>query len=132
MVTYASFVVKYPQFESVLETQFNFLLADAIADMNQYNWQALGVGWESIKDRAIETLIACQLSQTNQEFLPVRSFEVRESAYKVDYADSDKVTIGSSWYCSEHQRLIDRIEQLNKNKTTLPSQTQGICKRVYW
>lgn len=133
-VSYLGFVSKYPQFVEVTEVQFNQFLADAIMDVNQYNWQLLGVGWEGFKDRATEAHVACNLSSVNPEFLGsagLAEFEVKEAGYRVKYLANSGGGTGNS-FCAKYQQLINKVLALTPSVTSLPANTCGIRKRVYW
>lgn len=138
-VTFLGFKAKFaPSFDGLLESQFNLLLPDAIADVNRYKWESLGVGWEGFKDRAIESLLACNLSAANPEYLGsagLAEFEVREAGYRVKYLSNSGGQRNNS-YCAEYARLIklvqDAIDLANPNSSGLPHGTIGVAKKVVW
>jgi hypothetical protein len=137
-VTYVGFKTKYSSFLELPESEFNSLLPDATADVDRYNWQLLGVGWEGFKDRAIENLLACWLSSANPEYLGsagVAEFDVREAGYRVKYL-SNSSGQRSNPYCLEYQRLLAMlqaaIEAANPNASKLPASTIVVRKKVYW
>lgn len=138
-VTFLGFKVKFsPAFDGLLQPQFDLLLPDAVADVNRYNWQALGVGWEGFRDRATENLLACNLSAANPEYLGsagLAEFEVREAGYRVKYL-SNSGGQRNNPYCLEYARLLgllqDAIDLANPNKSALPHGTVGVAKKVIW
>lgn len=135
MVTFVGFKLKFsPSFSDLLEPQFNLYLLGAIADVDRYKWELLGIGWEGFRDRAIENLIACQLSSANPEYLGsagVAEFDVREAGYRVKYL-SNSGGGRNNPYCIEYQRLLAMVEALNPNVAGLPSNTVGVRKNVIW
>ena len=133
-VTYLDFISKFPPFLEVTEAQFNQFLVDAIMDINLYNWQLLGTGWEAFRDRAIEAHVACNLSSVNPELLGsagLAEFEVREAGYRVKYLANSGGGTGNP-FCAKYQQLINQIQALTPSLTTLPANTCGIRKRTYW
>jgi hypothetical protein len=134
-VTFANFKVKYPTFGTLPETQFNLHLPDAIAAVEDYNWQLLGPRWQIFKDKAIELLLACTLSSANPEFLGaagLKSFEVREAGYKVEYKGDKEASKVVNPYCAEYQQLIDKLEGLTPDSSRLPANTKGVLKQFFW
>lgn len=134
-VTFVGFKLKFsPNFIDLLEPQFSLYLADAIAEVSRYKWELLGIGWEGFRDRAIENLIACQLSSANPEYLGsagVAEFDVREAGYKVKYL-SNSGGGRNNPYCIEYQRLLAMAAALDPNAAELPQNTVGVRKSVIW
>jgi hypothetical protein len=135
MVTFAGFKLRFsPNFLDLLEPQFSLFLASAIADVDRYQWQLLGTGWEGFRDRAIENLIACNLSSANPEYLGsagVAEFDVREAGYRVKYL-SNSGGGRNNPYCLEYQRLLAMVAALDPNAAELPASTVGVRKNVVW
>lgn len=135
MVTFVGFKLRFsPNFLDLLEPQFNLFLASAIAEVDRYRWQLLGVGWEGFRDRAIENLIACKLSSANPEYLGsagVAEFDVREAGYRMKYL-SNSGDGHNNPYCLEYQRLLAMVEALVPNVAGLPANTVGVRKNVVW
>lgn len=135
MVTFVGFKLKFsPGFNELLEPQFDLYFADAIAEVDRYQWRLLGTSWEGFRDRAIENLIACKLSSTNPEYLGsagVAEFDVREAGYRVKYL-SNSGGGRNNPFCAEYQRLIGIVQAANPSNTDLPYGTCGIRKNVIW
>jgi hypothetical protein len=135
MVTFAGFKLRFsPNFTELLEPQFSLFLASAIADVDRYQWQLLGVGWEGFRDRAIENSIACQLSSVFPEYLGsagLAEFEVREGSYRVKNL-SNSGGGRNNPYCLEYQRLLAMVEALSPNAAGLPANTVGVRKNAIW
>jgi hypothetical protein len=92
------------------------------------------VGWQKFKDRAIENLLACQLSKINPEFLGsagLAEFEVREAGYRVKYLSNSGGSKNNP-FCDEYQRLVGLVEALSPNFSNLPACTLGVQKNVIW
>jgi Protein of unknown function (DUF4054) len=119
MVTYVSFIAKYPQFTTIPENRFDLFLTDALLEINRYQWTDL-------KDRATELLLGHLLSVSNPEdksAMPVESFEIkRDEGYKVSYQDAES-QLGSTWFGREYERLLNLITSNTPNTTTLPKTT---------
>lgn len=135
MVTFVGFKLRFfPNFSDLLEPQFNLYLAGAIADVDRYKWELLGIGWEGFRDRAIENSIACQLSSLFPEYLGsagLAEFEVREGSYRVKNL-SNLDGGRNNPYCIEYQRLLAMVEALDPNAAELPANTVGVRKNVVW
>lgn len=133
-VTFVGFKAKYPNFIELPQAQFDAFYADAVAEIGRYNWQLLGVGWEGFRDRAIENLLACQLSKINPEFLGaagLAEFEVREGGYRVKNLSNSGGSKNNP-FCDEYERLTAMAEARNPNISGLPYGTVGVAKKVIW
>lgn len=133
-VTFLGFKTKFINFADLTQPQFDSLLPDAVAEVGRYKWQALGVGWEGFKDRAIENLLACQLSKINPEFLGsagLAEFEVREAGYRVKYLSNSGGSKNNP-FCDEYLRLVGLVQELTPNASNLPVCTIGVRKNVIW
>lgn len=133
-VTYAGFITKFPSFIELSEAQFNLFLPNAIAEVDRYQWQNLGDGWQGWRDRAIEYWLACQFSSTNPEYLGsagLAEFEIREAGYKVKYL-SNSGEQKNNPFCAEYGRLIGIVGGANPSATGLPYGTCGIRKNIVW
>lgn len=133
-VSFALFKTKYDGFVDVPEAQFNALLADAIAEVNRYKWELFGVGFQIFKDKAIESLIACQLSRLNPEYLGsggLAEFEVREAGYKLKYLSNSGGSKNNP-FCDEYQRLLSELQRLDPSFLTLPACTTAVRNRTIW
>lgn len=127
-------MVKFPQFLDVPESQFTLFLADANLEISKYNWELLGVNWQAWKDRGIENYIGCSLSKINPEALGsagLAEFEVKEAGYRVKYLANSGGGTGNP-FCAEYARLIGKVQALTPLTSSLPANTCGIRKKVYW
>ena len=133
-VTFLGFKTKFINFADLTQPQFDLLLPDAVAEVDRYEWELLGVGWQGFKDRATENLLACQLSKINPEFLGsagLAEFEIREAGYRVKYLSNSGESKNNTFY-DEYQRLVDMVEALNPSPSNLPACTLGVRKNVIW
>jgi hypothetical protein len=133
-VTFTLFKTKYVDFVDLPESQFNAFLPDAIAEVNRYKWELLGAGFQVFKDKAIESLIACQLSRLNPEYLGsagLAEFEVREAGFKIKYLSNSGGSKNNP-FCDEYQRLLSEVQTLDPSMLTLPACTTGIRNKTVW
>ena len=133
-VSFASFLAKYVSFVDLPEAQFNALLPEATAEVNRYKWERLGIGFQIFKDKAIENLIACQLSRLNPEYLGsggLAEFEVREAGYKLKYLSNSGGSKNNP-FCDEYARLLSALQQLDPSVLTLPACTVAIRNKTIW
>jgi hypothetical protein len=133
-VTFLGFKTKFINFADLTQSQFDLLLPDAVAEVDRYEWELLGVGWQGFKDRAIENLLACQLSKINPEFLGsagLAEFEVREAGYRMKYLSNSGGSKNNP-FCDEYQRLVGLVQALTPNASNLPACTLGVRKNVIW
>jgi hypothetical protein len=133
-VSYSSFLIKYVTFVDLLEPQFNALLPDALAEVNRYKWELLGIGYQVFKDKAVENLIACQLSRLSPEYLGsggLAEFEVREAGYKLKYLSNSGGSKNNP-FCDEYQRLLLEVQKLDPSVSALPACTVAIPKKISW
>lgn len=133
-VTFVGFKTKFVNFADLTQPQFDLLLPDAVAEVDRYKWELLGVGWQGFKDRAIENLLACQLSKINPEFLGsagLAEFEVKEAGYRVKRL-SNSGGAKNNPFCDEYLRLVGLVEALTPNASNLPACTVGVRKNVIW
>lgn len=133
-VTFLGFKTKFINFADLTQPQFDLLLPDAVAEVDRYKWELLGAGWQGFKDRAIENLLACQLSKINPEFLGsagLAEFEVREAGYRVKYLSNSGGSKNNP-FCDEYLRLVGLVQALTPNASNLPACTSGVRKNVIW
>jgi len=133
-VTFLGFKTKFINFADLTQPQFDLLLPDAVAEVDRYEWELLGAGWQGFKDRAIENLLACQLSKINPEFLGsagLAEFEVREAGYRVKYLSNSGGSKNNP-FCDEYLRLVGLVQALTPNASNLPACTLGVRKNVIW
>jgi len=133
-VTFLGFKTKFINFADLTQPQFDLLLPDAVAEVDRYEWELLGAGWQGFKDRAIENLLACQLSKINPEFLGsagLAEFEVREAGYRVKYLSNSGGSKNNP-FCDEYLRLVGIVQSLNPSVSNLPACTLGVRKNVIW
>jgi hypothetical protein len=133
-VTFLGFTTKFINFADLTQPQFDLLLPDAVAEVDRYEWELLGVGWQGFKDRAIENLLACQLSKINPEFLGsagLAEFEVREAGYRVKYLSNSGGSKNNP-FCDEYLRLVGLVQALTPNTSNLPACTIGVRRNVVW
>jgi hypothetical protein len=133
-VTFLGFKTKFVNFADLTQPQFDLLLPDVVAEVDRYEWELLGVGWEGFKDRATKNLLACQLSKINPEFLGsagLAEFEVKEAGYRVKYLSNSGGSKNNP-FCDEYLRLVGLVEALSPNVSNLPACTLGVRKNVIW
>lgn len=133
-VSFALFLSKYASFVDLPEVQFNALLPDAVAEVNRYKWESLGVGFQVFKDKAIESLIACQLSRINPEYLGsggLAEFEVREAGYKLKYLSNSGGSKNNP-FCDEYARLLAELKDRDPSILTLPACTMAVRNKTIW
>lgn len=102
MITYDSFVEKYPQFITKVDSdRFALFLADALLEIERVNWGTL-------KDRGTELLTAHLITVSapgDRSAIPLKRFNVLDDEYEVEYSDRGSDYSGSE-YGIEYERLL--------------------------
>jgi Protein of unknown function (DUF4054) len=118
MITFASFISKYPEFTNE-SGRFAAFLPDAIAEVDYYK------GWGTLRESGIELLVAHKITlsspavgsfsengETGVSSGTVKKIDVSDESYSVEYQDNSRSSNGgytSTRYGSEYLRLLGMI-----------------------
>jgi Protein of unknown function (DUF4054) len=105
MVTYAGFITKYKQFESLDGATYAAFLPDVLAEINRVPT------WGDLKDRATELLLGHVISiadPDDQSSKNVSEVEVEDRRYRVAFQDA-MGDLSGTWFGVEYERLLKLV-----------------------